>query len=93
MDFALLSKYDDLFTDIFLDALFLWFTTVKMNADHRRPRIPTSKVLDIIQRNVLHKGKLNDAAQEFMKWVQYSTSIWIGSRQLATNSNNNNILM
>jgi hypothetical protein len=50
-------------------------------------------VLDIIQRNVLHKGKLNDAAQEFMKWVQYSTSIWIGSRQLATNSNNNNILM
>jgi hypothetical protein len=67
MDFALLSKYDDLFTDIFLDALFLWFTTVKMNADHRRPRIPTSKVLDIIQRNVLHKGKLNDAAQEFMK--------------------------
>jgi len=66
MDFALLSKYDDLFTDIFLDALFLWFSTVKMNTDHRRPRIPTSKVLDIIQRNVLEKAKLNDAVQEFL---------------------------
>jgi hypothetical protein len=66
MDFALLSKYDDLFTDIFLDALFLWFNTVKMNTDHRRPRIPANKVLDIIQRNVLHKGKLNDAVNEFL---------------------------
>ncbi|KAG2171776.1 hypothetical protein INT43_008156 [Umbelopsis isabellina] len=66
MDFALLSKYDDLFTDIFLDDLFLWFTTVKMNNDHRRPRIPSGKVLDIIQRNVLIKGKLNDAVTEFL---------------------------
>ncbi|KAJ2963862.1 hypothetical protein NQZ79_g1122 [Umbelopsis isabellina] len=66
MDFALLSKYDDLFTDIFLDDLFLWFTTVKMNNDHRRPRIPSGKVLDIIQRNVLIKGKLNDAVNEFL---------------------------
>ncbi|GAB5589301.1 histone lysine methyltransferase Set9 [Umbelopsis nana] len=37
-----------------------------MNTDHRRPRIPTSKVLDIIQRNVLEKAKLNDAVQEFL---------------------------
>ncbi|KAM3579369.1 histone lysine methyltransferase Set9 [Umbelopsis sp. WA50703] len=66
MDFALLSKYDDLLTDIFLDDLFLWFTTVKMNSDHRRPRIPSGKVLDIIQRNVLIKGKLNDAVSEFL---------------------------
>lgn len=66
MDFALLSKYDDLFTDIFLDALFLWFNTLKMNTDHRRPRIPANKVLDIIQRNVLQKGKLNDAVNEFL---------------------------
>jgi hypothetical protein len=71
MDFALLSKYDDLLTDIFLDDLFLWFTTVKMNSDHRRPRIPSGKVLDIIQRNVLIKGKLNDAVSEFLRYVSY----------------------
>ncbi|KAI7906010.1 uncharacterized protein BX663DRAFT_498502 [Cokeromyces recurvatus] len=67
MDFKVLSRYDDLFTDIFLDNFFLWFNTIKMNHDHRRPRVPHHKILDIIQRNILEKGKTMDAVNEILK--------------------------
>ncbi|KAF7722179.1 hypothetical protein EC973_003559 [Apophysomyces ossiformis] len=67
MDFCMLSKYDDLFSDVFLDEFYLWFATIKMNADYRRPRIPRGKILDIIQRNILGKGKPNDAVEELME--------------------------
>lgn len=66
MDFKVLSRYDDLFTDVFLDNLFLWFNTIKMNNDHRRPRVPNNKILDIIQRNVLEKAKPIDAVTELL---------------------------
>ena len=67
MDFADLSKYDDLCSDVFLDALYLWFKTSKMNTDHIRPRIPSNKVLDIIQRRVLQERNLNDAIVELLE--------------------------
>ncbi|KAI9478340.1 MAG: hypothetical protein EXX96DRAFT_570464, partial [Benjaminiella poitrasii] len=67
MDFKVLSRYDDLFTDIFLDNLFLWFNTIKMNHDHRRPRVPHHKILDIVQRNILEKGRTIDAVNEILK--------------------------
>lgn len=66
MNFKVLSRYDDLFTDIFLDNLFLWFNTIKMNNDHRRPRVPNNKILDIIQRHVLEKAKPMDAVHELL---------------------------
>ncbi|KAI7886474.1 hypothetical protein K492DRAFT_177269 [Lichtheimia hyalospora FSU 10163] len=68
MDFADLSNYDDILTDIFLDGLFLWFKTTKMNAmRRRRPRIPSNKVLDIIQRNILMEKSPSDAIAEFLQ--------------------------
>ncbi|KAI9489533.1 hypothetical protein BDB00DRAFT_612074 [Zychaea mexicana] len=69
MDFADLSKYDDLCSDVFLDALFLWFKTSKMNSDHRRPRIPSHKVLDIIQRRVQQERNPNEAIAELLTYV------------------------
>ncbi|KAI9350432.1 hypothetical protein BD770DRAFT_394492 [Pilaira anomala] len=66
MDFKVLSRYDDLFTDIFLDNLFLWFNTIKMNNDHRRPRVPNQKILDIIQRNILENARPMDAVNELL---------------------------
>ncbi|CEP07694.1 hypothetical protein [Parasitella parasitica] len=66
MNFKVLSRYDDLFTDIFLDNLFLWFNTIKMNNDHRRPRVPNGKILNIIQRNILEKAKVMDAVTELL---------------------------
>ncbi|RUS17849.1 hypothetical protein BC937DRAFT_89415 [Endogone sp. FLAS-F59071] len=69
MDFSSLSKYDDLLSDVFLDAMLLWFQTIKMNTDHRRARIPSAKILDIIQRNVVAKARVNDAVTELMEYV------------------------
>ncbi|KAI8346765.1 hypothetical protein BD560DRAFT_242990 [Blakeslea trispora] len=66
MNFKVLSRYDDLFTDIFLDNLYLWFSTIKMNNDHRRPRVPNTKILDIIQRHVLEKSRPTDAVNELL---------------------------
>ena len=66
MNFKVLSRYDDLFTDIFLDNLFLWFATIKMNNDHRKPRVPNNKILDIIQRNILEKARPMDAVTELL---------------------------
>lgn len=67
MDFCLLSKFDDLLSDIFLDAQFLWFDISKLNSDHRRPRIPSDKVLKIIQDQVLATGKTNEAVKELLR--------------------------
>ncbi|KAI9321415.1 hypothetical protein BX666DRAFT_1901834 [Dichotomocladium elegans] len=67
MDFADLSKYDDLCSDIFLDAMYLWFKTTKMNADHREPRVPRQKVLEIIQHSILEERKPNVAAMELLQ--------------------------
>lgn len=69
MDFCLLSKFDDLFSDIFLDAQFLWFDTIKLNNDHRRPRIRSDKVLKIIQDKILPTGKTNEAVKELLRYV------------------------
>ncbi|OBZ91673.1 hypothetical protein A0J61_00251 [Choanephora cucurbitarum] len=66
MNFKVLSRYDDLFTDIFLDNLYLWFSTIKMNNDHRRPRVPNTKILDIIQKHVLEKARPTDAVNELL---------------------------
>lgn len=68
MDFADLSNYDDLLTDVFLDGLFLWFKTTKVNTmRRRRPRIPSNKVLDIIQRKILMEKSPSDAIAEFLQ--------------------------
>lgn len=67
MDFKVLSKYDDLFTDLFLDNLYLWFSTIKMNNDHRKPRVPNTKIMDIIKRNVLENSKPTDAVNEILE--------------------------
>jgi hypothetical protein len=66
LNFKVLSKYDDLFTDVFLDNLFLWFNTIKMNHDHRRPRVPNKDILNIIQRNIIEKAKPTDAVNELL---------------------------
>lgn len=60
-------KYDDLFSDIFLDDLFLWFKTSKVNEGHRRPRVPSNKILDIVRRNILDNNKPDDAVKELLK--------------------------
>ncbi|ORX52485.1 hypothetical protein DM01DRAFT_1336859 [Hesseltinella vesiculosa] len=67
MDFCLLSKFDDLLSDIFLDSQFLWFDTAKLNGDHRRPRIRSDKVLKVIQDQVLTTGKTETAVKELLK--------------------------
>lgn len=67
MDFKVLSKYDDLFTDLFLDNLYLWFSTIKMNNDHRKPRVPNTKIMDIIKRNVLENSRPTDAVNEILE--------------------------
>lgn len=67
MDFADLSKYDDLCSDIFLDDLFLWFKTTKMNTTHRKPRIHAKQILDIIQRKVVEERKPNEAVKEVLE--------------------------
>lgn len=66
MNFKVLSRYDDLFTDIFLDNMFLWFATIKMNNDHRKPRVANQTILDIIQRNILEKARPMDAVTELL---------------------------
>jgi hypothetical protein len=62
-----LLKYDDLLTDVFLDNFYLWFNTIKMNDEHRRPRVPNTKILDIIQRNILKDLNMMNAIHEILR--------------------------
>lgn len=62
-----LLKYDDLLTDVFLDNFYLWFNTIKMNDEHCRPRVPNTKILDIIQRNILKDLNMMNAIHEILR--------------------------
>ncbi|KAL0081624.1 hypothetical protein F4703DRAFT_1151379 [Phycomyces blakesleeanus] len=64
MEYSLLSRYDDLLADIFLDGLHLWFRTIKMNADHSERRLPSKQLINIIRNHIIGRNRVTDAAQE-----------------------------
>ncbi|KAF9356233.1 Histone-lysine N-methyltransferase set9 [Mortierella sp. AD094] len=67
MDLQTLSTLDDLMSDILLDGINLWFQTHKMNKDYRPLRLPTGKVLDIIQRRVIVDRKVPEAVKDLLE--------------------------
>lgn len=52
VDFSLLSRFDDFLASVFLDGVYLWFATKKMNADCQGVVVPTKTIVDIIKKHV-----------------------------------------
>lgn len=52
VDFSLLSRFDDFLAKVFLDDIYLWLATKKMNADCEGVCVPTATDVDIIRKHV-----------------------------------------
>lgn len=56
MDFKTLSKHDDILASYFLDNLYLWFTTVRMNSDPIHTTGEQQQAIEMIQQIVNRPG-------------------------------------
>ncbi|KAK4511860.1 Homeobox protein tos8 [Mucor velutinosus] len=56
MDFKILSKHDDILASYFLDNLYLWFTTVRMNSDPIHATGEQQMAIETIQQIVSRPG-------------------------------------
>lgn len=57
MDFGVLSKYDDALASYFVDNLYLWFNTVRVNNDFKSETIVEQDIVDIIRTYVVNYTK------------------------------------
>ncbi|KAL9555921.1 hypothetical protein MBANPS3_002139 [Mucor bainieri] len=58
MDFQILSKHDDILASYFLDNLYLWFTTVRMNSDPIHATGEQQTAVETIQQIVNRPGSV-----------------------------------
>ncbi|KAF7728518.1 Histone-lysine N-methyltransferase set9 [Apophysomyces ossiformis] len=74
VDFTVLSKFDDFLVNTFVDNLFLWFKTIKMNSEtYAMTTIPREEVLSILREHVMRTKNVTLAAKKFiaLKYVRH----------------------
>jgi hypothetical protein len=71
MDFSVLSRYDDMLATYFVDSLYLWYDTLRMNSDFVGTTVNKKDVVNRIREHVVGEGLTNkaikDAAESFLK--------------------------
>lgn len=53
MDFSVLSRYDDMLASYFVDSLYLWFKTLRMNSDFIGTTVEEQKIIKVIREKIL----------------------------------------
>jgi hypothetical protein len=56
MDFSILSRHDDILASYFLDNLYLWFKTIRMNSDSICDTGEQQQAIEIIRQIVNRPG-------------------------------------
>ncbi|KAI7873389.1 uncharacterized protein EV154DRAFT_528125 [Mucor mucedo] len=79
MDFSVLSRYDDMLASYFVDSLYLWYDTLRMNGDFVATTVnkqdTVQKIRDhIINVNSSHKT-IKDAVDSFLEIPYFSSFI------------------
>lgn len=75
MDFETLSKHDDILASYFLDNLYLWFTTVRMNSDPIHATGEQQMAIEMIQEMVNRPGpqviSIRDGMKQFLEFPYF----------------------
>jgi hypothetical protein len=71
MDFSVLSRYDDMLASYFVDGLYLWYDTLRMNSDFVGTTVDKKQAIERIRKHVITESFTNkavkDAAESFME--------------------------
>lgn len=61
MDFSVLSRYDDILADYFVDNLYLWYNTLRMNGDFVGTDVDKNQAVKLLREHVV-AGQTTQAA-------------------------------
>ncbi|KAF1796316.1 hypothetical protein V8B55DRAFT_1554112 [Mucor lusitanicus] len=79
MDFETLSKHDDILASYFLDNLYLWFTTVRMNSDPIHATGEQHMAIETIRAMVNRPGSsdvsIRDSVKQFLEFPYFKSYI------------------
>lgn len=71
MDFSVLSRYDDMLASYFVDSLYLWYDTLRMNSDFVATSMNKQETVQRLRDHVVEESYTNkaikDAAESFLK--------------------------
>jgi hypothetical protein len=71
MDFSVLSRYDDMLASYFVDSLYLWFKTLRMNSDFVGTTVEEQKIIKVIREELLGNPQvpagIKDATAVFLE--------------------------
>lgn len=71
MDFSVLSRYDDMLASYFVDSLYLWYDTLRMNADFVGTTVDKKEVVTRIRKYLIEESftskAVKDAAESFLE--------------------------
>lgn len=59
MDFSVLSRYDDILADYFVDNLYLWYNTLRMNGDFVGTNVDKREAVEILREYVIFSQNTN----------------------------------
>lgn len=70
MDFSVLSRYDDILASYFVDSLYLWYDTLRMNGDFIGTSVDKKDTVNKIRQYIVAETFTNkavkDAAESFL---------------------------
>lgn len=70
MDFSVLSRYDDILADYFVDNLYLWYNTLRMNGDFVGTNVDKREAVEILREHVIFgqnsSASLKSAVEAFL---------------------------
>lgn len=71
MDFSVLSRYDDLLASYFVDSLYLWYDTLRMNGDFVATTVNKEETVQILRDHIINANFTNksikDAVDSFLE--------------------------
>lgn len=70
MDFSVLSRYDDTLASYFVDGLYLWYDTLRMNGDFVGTTTDNNETVNRLRQHIIGESFTNkavkDAAESFL---------------------------
>jgi hypothetical protein len=70
MDFSVLSRYDDILADYFVDNLYLWYNTLRMNGDFVGTIVDKQQIVVRLREHIVEDSlnhlSMKNAADSFL---------------------------
>jgi hypothetical protein len=70
MNFSVLSRYDDMLASYFVDSLYLWFKTLRMNSDFVGTTVQEQEIIKVIREEII-------SCQQVPMGIRAATTIFL----------------